>query len=98
MEANMKHSSMVSAISALADDIDAACCLEARGPAPVRRRSSRMLIGIARNSWLAIVISLFFAMTRGPSGAPGSATGFAVVAEHVASVAGALASPAGSHP
>jgi hypothetical protein len=98
MEANMKHSAMVAAISALADDIDAACCLEAREPAPARRRSSRVLIGIARNSWLAIVISIFFAVTRGPAGAPAEAKGFAVVAEHVATTAGAPDAPAGSIP
>jgi hypothetical protein len=98
MEASMKHSSMVAAISTLADDIDTACRLKAREPAPGRRRSSRVLIGIARNSWLAIVISIFFAVARGPAGAPAEAKGFAVVAEHVAAAAGAPDGPGGSIP
>ena len=63
----MKNLSIVSTISAIAADIDLACGPASEAAVLPRRRSSRLMLALARNCGLAIVISLFFAAAHGPA-------------------------------
>ncbi len=78
----MKSSSIVSTISAIANDIDVACRPVAEETVIFRRRSSRLLLALARNCGLAIVISLFFAAARGPAEPSLAAKQLTVMAQH----------------